>query len=127
MVDENGFEITDRIEDCIKISTLYKNKKHAIKISKRLNKELEVYAYASSAHINVNNIVNHKKMGVERLISYANLPKNKIYLIGDDVNDYEMLEAYNGVTITKHNKELDQLGLKSYNTLHEYIEHLLNN
>lgn len=124
---EDGFKITNKIEDCIKISAVYKNKKDAIKIAKRLNKELDVYAYASSAHVNINNSTNHKKLGVDRLISYAKLPKNKIHLIGDDVNDYEMLESYQGATLTKHNEKLDTLNIEKYETLYKYVEYLLNN
>lgn len=123
---EDGFAKINSYENCIKISAVYKEKEDAIRVSKKLNELLNVYTYASSAHINVNNSVNQKKQGVDRLINLANLPINNLHLIGDDINDYEMLKHYNGVVISKHNPKLDELHLQEYKTLYEYIEFLLN-
>ena len=53
--------------------------------------------------------------------------KEKIYVIGDNDNDYEMLESFNGGVIKKHHKVLDGLNKKEYNTLGDYIEELMKN
>ena len=47
---------------------------------------------------------------------------NNIYVIGDEINDYEMLQKYHCGVIKKHNKVLDELKLKEYNNLKEYID-----
>ena len=53
--------------------------------------------------------------------------KEDIYVIGDDVNDYEMLSEFNGGVMTKHNKKLDSLNKKEFDTLYEFIEYVENN
>ena len=56
----------------------------------------------------------------------ANLNKDDIYVIGDDINDYEMLEYFKGAIINRHNPILDNLNLSSYETISDYIEEILS-
>ena len=53
--------------------------------------------------------------------------KEDLYVIGDSVNDLEMLSSFQGAIMKNHSKELDCLGKKSYDTLYEYIEELERN
>ena len=41
------------------------------------------------------------------------------------MNDYEMLESFDGVIMKEHNPLLNELGKKEYDTLSDYIEELL--
>ena len=122
---EDGYNITTNPNDCIKVASLYAtDKEAAIKISKQISEELNVYAYASRKHININNIKNDKEQALLRLAEVANLNPKDFYVIGDDVNDYEMLESFKAAIVEKHNPMLDKFHLPVYKTLAEYIEHI---
>lgn len=125
---EDGYNITTNTSDCIKVASLYAtDKESAIKISKQIAKDLNVYAYASRKHININNIKNDKEQALIRLAEVANLNPKDFYVIGDDVNDYEMLESFKAAIVEKHNPMLDEFHLPVYKTLSEYIEHIMSN
>ena len=64
---------------------------------------------------------------MEKLLVHADCYKEDLYVIGDSVNDLEMLTSFQGAIMKNHSKELDHLGKKSYNTLYEYIEELERN
>ena len=123
---ENGYEITDTVVDCIKISAEYcKDKEDAERVVKILNDTLDVYAYASRIHINVNNPQNHKRQAVIELSKIINVSLDNIYVIGDSINDYEMIEAYNSAVVKNYNKELEILHPKVCESVEEYIEELM--
>ena len=125
---ENGYEITNTVIDCIKISAEYsKDKDDAVRVAKILNDTLDVYAYASRIHINVNNPMNHKRQAVINLSNIINVPLDNFYVIGDSINDYEMIEAYNSAVVKNYNKELESLHPKVCDSVAEYIEELINN
>ena len=124
---EDGYIITNNLDDCIKISSVYaKDKADGIRVAKLISDELDVYAYASREHVNVNNSLNDKKQAILRLAEIAGFPKENIHTIGDEVNDYEMLESFNSATVKKHSPILDELKIPIYNTLADYIDYLLN-
>lgn len=125
---EDGYNITTNPNDCIKVASLYATDKDAaIKIANQISKELNVYAYASRKHININNIKNDKEQALLRLAEVANLNPKDFYVIGDDVNDYEMLENFKAAIVEKHNPMLDKFHLPVYKTLSDYIEHIITN
>ena len=125
---EDGYNITTNTSDCIKVASLYAtDKESAIKISKQIASELNVYAYASRKHININNIKNDKEQALLRLAEVANLNPNDFYVIGDDVNDYEMLKKFNAAIVERHNPILDKINLPVYKTLSDYIEYIMSN
>lgn len=123
---ENGYEITDTVVDCIKISAEYcKDKEDAKRVVKILNDTLDVYAYASRIHINVNNPQNHKRQAVVDLSKIINISLDNFYVIGDSINDYGMIEAYNSAVVKKYNKELEILHPKVCESVEEYIQELM--
>lgn len=122
---EDGYNITTNTSDCIKVASFYATtKEDGIEISKRIAEELDVYAYASRKHININNKLNDKEQALIRLAEVANLNAKDFYVIGDDVNDYEMLEKFNAAIVEKHNPMLDKFNLPVYKTLADYIEYI---
>ncbi|MBO5120959.1 MAG: HAD-IIB family hydrolase [Bacilli bacterium] len=123
---EDGYNITTNTNDCIKVASLYAtNKEDGIEIAKKIAKELNVYAYASRKHININNIKNDKKQALLRLAEVANLNPKEFYVIGDDINDYEMLDKFKAAIVEKHNPILDNMHLPIYKTLSDYIEYIM--
>ena len=125
---EDGYNITTNPDDCIKVSAKYaKDKQDAERIVDIISKELDVYAYASRAHVNINNKKNDKKQALLRLSKLIKISPNKIYTIGDSINDYEMLEYFNGAVVANHNDILNKLNLPKYNSVADYIEELSKN
>lgn len=124
---EDGYNITTNPDDCIKVSSLYATtKEDGIRVAKLISKELNVYTYASRKHVNVNNPLNDKKQAIIRLAEVASLNPTKFHVIGDDINDYEMLEAFDAATVERHNPMLDKLNLPVYKTLADYIDYLMS-
>lgn len=122
---EDGYNITTNTDDCIKITATYiKDKSDGERVAELINDELPVYAYASRFHINVNNLLSNKRQAIYHLAELANLNSKDFYVIGDSINDYEMLDEFRGAIIKKHNIILDKLQLPEYNSLSDYIEEL---
>lgn len=122
---EDGYNVTENTNDCIKVVAKYTDKEKAIKDVKDINEKFDVYAYASRKHININHKDCNKHIALKRLSELENLLVKEIFVIGDDINDYEMLKIFNGAVITKHNQALDDLNLSEYESLHQYIDYLL--
>lgn len=122
---EDGYNITTNPDDCIKISAKYiKGKADGERMAELINDELPVYTYASRAHVNVNNPLNNKRQAVLNIAELANLNPNDFHVIGDSINDYEMLESFDGAVVKKHNLVLEQLKLPEYESVADYIEEL---
>ena len=118
---DDGYNDTDNINDCIKIKSILIDGIDYDKVLDEL-KNLDVYAYLSTNHLNITSSKTNKEKALEYLIKVENYNPNNIYVIGDEINDYEMLQKYNGGVIKNHNKKLDELNLKEYNNLKEYID-----
>jgi hypothetical protein len=46
------------------------------------------------------------------------------YVIGDDINDYEMLDKFKAAIVERHNPLLDEMHIPIYKTLSDYIEYI---
>lgn len=124
---EDGYNITENPDDCVKVLATYQDKNLANKVVDELQKTTNTYAYVSSKHINVTSRATNKKIALEELISKENLSKDNMYVIGDDINDYEMLQEFNGALMKNHHPKLSSLPKKEYKYFYEYIEELINN
>ncbi len=123
---EDGYNITNNVNDCVKVLAKYNDKNLANKIVLELQEKTNTYSYVSREHINIisNNI--NKEKALKKLSEIENIYHNNIYVIGDDINDYEMLKAFNGAIMKKHHQRLDELSKKEYENLFEYVEELIN-
>lgn len=123
---EDGYNITENPDDCVKVLATYQDKNLANKVVDELQKTTNTYAYVSSKHINVTSRATNKKIALEELISLENISKDNMYVIGDDINDLEMLRTFNGAIMKKHHPLLSDLSKKEYEYLYEYLEELIN-
>ena len=123
---DDGYNKTEYLKDVVKIVVNCKNQKEKDRIVKIIKEKVDVHIYASRTHVNIINKIVNKKYALNKLIELEDL-KAKIYVIGDNDNDYEMLESFSGGVIKKHHKVLDGLNKKEYNTLGDYIEELMKN
>ena len=123
---DDGYNKTEYLKDVVKIVVNCKDQKEKDRIVKIIKEKVDIHIYASRTHVNIINKIVNKKYALNKLIELEDL-KAKIYVIGDNDNDYEMLESFNGGVIKKHHKVLDGLNKKEYNTLGDYIEELMKN
>lgn len=123
---DDGYNETTNKNDCIKVVGIIDNLENAQKIVDEL-KNLDIYAYISTEHINIVDKTVNKLNSLKRLFILERLPFSKLYVIGDEINDYEMLKTFNGGMMKKHNAALDELNIKEYENLYNYIEELSNN
>lgn len=123
---DDGYNKTDYLKDVVKIVVNCKNKKEKNKIVSIIKEKVDIHIYASRTHVNIINKIVNKKYALNKLIELENLAA-KIFVIGDNDNDYEMLKSFEGGVIKKHHKILDDLKKKEYETLGDYIEELMKN
>ncbi|MBQ6539253.1 MAG: HAD-IIB family hydrolase [Bacilli bacterium] len=124
---DDGYNITTNKNDCIKINSKIRDREEAKEVLKEIKDNVDVYAYLSRSYINIIDSNTSKSIALEYLMYHEDFNKEDIYVIGDDVNDYEMLSEFNGGVMTKHNKKLDSLNKKEFDTLYEFIEYVENN
>ena len=122
---EDGLKKITTTNDCIKIVGIFKEKESAFKIVDKIKKEANVYAYISTEHINIIESHVNKCHGLEELLKKEKLSEENLFVIGDEINDYEMLSKFKGATMKEHSEVLDKLKLKEYDTLYECIAELL--
>lgn len=123
---DDGYNKTEYLKDVVKIVVNCKNEQEKEKIVELVKSKINIHIYASRTHVNIINKTVNKKYALNKLIELEDL-KAKIYVIGDNDNDYEMLESFNGGVIKKHHQVLDKLKKKEYTTLGDYIEELMKN
>ena len=124
---DDGYNATDNMDDCVKVVGIIDGRsKDALNVVEQLSME-GFYAYLSTEHINIMNCSVNKKSALEKVLVHADCYKEDLYVIGDSINDLEMLTNFQGAIMKNHNKELGKLGKKTYCTLYEYIEELERN
>lgn len=121
---DDGYNQTTNINDCVKVVGIPNSREEGLRILQELKKELDVYAYVSTEHINIIDIKVNKCNSLKKLLQLENLSKENLYVIGDEINDLEMLMTFKGAIMKKHNKVLNNLNKKEYENLYEYIEEL---
>ena len=124
---DDGYNPTEYLEDVVKVVVKCQEQEEKERIVKIIKEKMDIHIYASRFHVNIINKIVNKKRGLDRLFELEKLNIEELRVIGDNDNDYEMLQAFKGAIIKKHNPILDELGKKEYNTLKDYIEELMKN
>ena len=109
-IDHFDTKINDNIN---KVSIKIKDKNAYSDMLYILKDLKNTYGYLSDNWINILSIQSKKENAIEYLLKLEHY--DKIYVIGNEINDYEMLKKYNGYLIT--NEDSDQ-----YNTINSFIE-----
>ena len=124
---DDGYNKTEYYKDCVKAVVRCSDKQEKERIVNQEKEKIDVHIYASRTHVNIIHKTVNKKNALKKLFNIEHLDYNNLHVIGDNDNDYEMIKEFNGVVIKKHNKVLDELNTKEYDTLSDYIEELMNN
>ena len=89
--------------------------------------KLDVYAYISTEHINIVDKSVNKLNSLKTLFNLEQLDLRDLYVIGNEVNDLEMLKYFDGAVMKNHSEKLDSLEKKEFEYLYQYIEELRKN
>ena len=122
---DDGYNKTEYQKDCVKIVINCNNQEEKEHIISLLKENTKVHIYASRFHVNIINKVVNKERAIKTLFNLEKLDYKKLYVIGDNDNDYEMLKAFEGGIIKNHHPILDTLEKKEYETIKDYIYELM--
>ncbi|MBQ8131324.1 MAG: HAD-IIB family hydrolase [Bacilli bacterium] len=121
---ESAFNDEDTIDHATKITITVSNMEEALSKTEDIKKIADVYAYVSSKHINIIDSYVNKCSALEYLTENYYI-SNDITVLGDDINDYEMLERYYGLVMKKHHEILDPLNKETINSVGEYLNSIM--
>ena len=124
---DDGYNKTENINDTVKIVIETEDEKEKERILEEVNKNINVHIYKSRYHVNLIDKSVNKRDALKKLFNLENLDYNKLTCIGDNDNDYLMLKEFNSVVIKDHHQELNELNLKEYDSIKDFIEELTNN
>ncbi|MBR2247495.1 MAG: HAD family phosphatase [Bacilli bacterium] len=124
---DDGYNITTNRDDCVKIVVECNDEVMGKNIIESIRNNVDVYIYKSNRHVNIVSKDVNKSNSLNKLIELEKLNRNDIYVIGDDINDVEMLKDFKGAVMRGHSDSLDNTDKKEYNYLYEYIEELSKN
>lgn len=122
---DDGYNETEEHSKCVKIVVRTTSLEEKEKILNAIYDNINVHIYASRRHVNIIHKTVNKEYALNRLFRIENLDISKLHVVGDDLNDYEMLRAFDGVIMKEHNPLLDDLNKEVYDNISDYIEYLL--
>lgn len=99
---------------------IYNNIKKQLKL-KLINCNIE-YKYPK---IKIINKINNKVNSVDFIIEKLNINSDDVYVIGDDINDIEMIRKYKGYSLYTAQEETKKYAIKNYSFLYQLIDEIL--
>lgn len=127
IIDTGDKYITDLNQKFSNVASIFLDRKTINDVNEMLKivkKNTNTYSYISPNWINIVNMNVNKKKTLEKLETILE-NKYKICPIGDAINDVEMISFFDGGVMKNHEKELDNLPNKNYDTLADYIKELI--
>jgi len=120
---ESAFNDNDIIDNAVKITVTLSGMEDAKKVLEEIkeNTKVSFYGYVSTKHINIIDDYVNKSYALNYLKD-NNYINNKIEVIGDDVNDFEMLSNFDGVVMETHDQILDKLNKRNVSSVHSFID-----
>lgn len=122
----NCFDLTDKLEDILEVFVKFKTKEDAYKHKICL----EYFKKNLNCH-QINNLLyignNFNKATAIYYLSYLlGIDNNDIYTVGDDINDLEMLEEFNGYKMLNCNKKLLLKPISPVTQVHKLVKKISN-
>lgn len=124
---DDGYNETHNYQDCVKIVVECSDSEEQQKIVEAIRNHSNVHVYASRYHVNIIHRTVNKENALKKLFELEQLDFQKLYVIGDNENDYEMLKTFRGGVIRKHHRVLDELHKSEFDNLYNFIEELMLN
>lgn len=104
------------------IARPYDREKALATLDNILRKFPDVNGYMSTNWINLFDKEVSKKKAIDYLVDNYRYPANEIYTIGDGMNDYQMLEGYQGYTFDDSSDDLKAITKGTVKNIKELIE-----
>ena len=104
---DDGYNETTNMDDCVKVIGIINDREEDAKKVVEELRDLGFYAYLSTYYINVVDSSVNKSVALEKVLVHADCYKDDLYVIGDSVNDLEMLTTFQGAIMKNHSVELD--------------------
>ena len=120
---ESAYNDNDTIDNAVKITVTLKETDNPYNILEKIKNVENIYSYVSTKHINIIDYNVNKSNALTYLIN-NNYIDNNVTVIGDDINDYEMLEKFHGVIMKKHDSILDDLNKEEIDSLQSYLDRI---
>lgn len=127
IIDTGDKYITDLNQKFSNVASIFLDRKTINDVNEMLKivkENTNTYSYISPNWINIVNMNVNKKKTLEKLETILE-NKYKICPIGDAINDVEMISFFDGGVMKNHEKELDNLPNKNYDTFADYIKELI--
>lgn len=127
IIDTGDKYITDLNQKFSNVASIFLDRKTINDVNEMLKiikENTNTYSYISPNWINIVNMNVNKKKTLEKLETILE-NRYKICPIGDAINDVEMISFFDGGVMKNHEKELDNLPNKNYDTLADYIKELI--
>lgn len=131
---EWDFPITKISEDEIlnlsgvhQFSLGFDNPKVAVQCADVLNKKFpsEVCAYPNAKSVDIAPVGISKRQGLETLMKAMNWQDCELYVIGDEVNDLPMIQAFGGCTVNTARDEIKSQAQKVFNDVGDMLKFFL--
>jgi len=122
---DDGYNRTENINDTVKVVVEVSDEEEKEKILEIVNSKLDVHIYKSRFHVNLIDKSVNKRDGLKKLFNIEGLNYNDLTCIGDNDNDYLMLKEFDSVVMKDHHADLDELKLKEYETIKDYINEIM--
>ena len=122
---DDGYNKTEYLDDCVKVVVRCSDKDEQKRIVNLVKSQIDVHIYASRNHVNIIHKSVNKRHALKTLMNIEELDYHLLHVIGDNDNDYEMLQEFDGAIIQEHHKVLDELKKEVVETLSDYIEELM--
>lgn len=122
---DNGEEYSLDNNFAIKIIGKPKNiQKAQVILDEILNEFSEVQGYISENWINITSKNVSKATGIEYLINKYNLENNKIFVVGDNINDISMFDKFTGYCIGNKCEDLKKRSFKNVSSIAQVIDEI---
>lgn len=122
---DDGYNETEYKQGCVKVVVNCDDEVLSKKIVDTIKEKIDIHVYASRFHVNIINKDVNKRNALLQLMELEKLDKSLLRVIGDNDNDYEMLNEFDGAVMLKHHKLLDSLDMMQVDTLSDYIDYLM--
>lgn len=104
------------------IARPYDKEKAMLTLDNILRKFPNVNGYMSTNWINLFDKDVSKKVAIDYLVDNYRYPTDELYTIGDGMNDYQMIEAYQGYTFEDSSEDLKGIAKGTVKSIKELIE-----
>ena len=128
--DENWiiFEDIDKLDfPFTQVDTNALTDDNAALLARRINKILGkfVYAHQNGTNVDTTPVGVNKPTGIHSLVKHLNISSNNVFVVGDNLNDLEMIKEFDGFAMTSGNPVVIKQARRAYDTIFELVKDII--